>query len=904
MDSHLGRVTQLAEQARAAAKSEWIRCVQSALALADYGRVAELLSQGKSKFPGDREVSEFERKLQDGLELRAKAQKIIADGRAALGKRKWEKAADYLTRACEVAAGDPAVQEQVLSELLEGCEAALDVDCPAAEMLLARAAQIQPNSPLLSALRAHIENQKREQMIEQHITAAVREQSGGDWQGALRQLEQGLSVYPNEPRLSQVKRDIETRLRQLEEEQQGRREAEKERARQVELERQRQIELKRQQELERERAKAAEQRKLARAHELEEKAEQERTRQRQAEQQRQQELERKRQQEAERERATAAEHEGEIARARELELTRQQERTREKELDRQREAERKRREEEQRAREKAEKKRQLEALKLAEQARRREEGLKQSEPGKTIVMLPTQVLKNTRLLVIGGGALLLAVVLFMVWILTPRAVPVEITTTPVGTTVRIKATGEECVTPRCTIKLRPGKYEMEFSHQGYETKSQSISVQAKGPNPISIALPAIVVVVNPPSPPTKPARMQIHGWKRGAGVYLDGKLLGPIGPRGTFSASVTAADHEIKVVDKNGESGIMHKSFAAGESADLAKGDFALGSPLIPPPPALSPEDHDWQQVKDSGNIAELEKFRGHYPKNQHQSDLEEKLDNLYWDKAKGASNLAAFDEYLAKSPNGKHRGEAQENVAWGKAEASNTAQAFQGYRRQYPQGPRFELAGQKIEDLRFQAAQNSEDEALLLGFLKDYPSGTPHDQISGRLDDVVWRKTRKDDLAGLQAYVARFPGGRHLSQARTDIEELTPPPPKISKEPPKPVVDERAAVLRVIAQYNQAYNDRNIDALKRIWPTMDSKQIASMRDFFRMVSSVTSTYQVDQDPQFNGDEAIVRWTLTFSYVLNGKEVNQKPSRVIMTLKKKQSPDSGAVWQIQSVVGK
>jgi len=60
------------------------------------GRVADLLSQGKAKFPGDRELSECEKKLQDGLKLREKAKKIIADGRAALKKKKWGRASVIL----------------------------------------------------------------------------------------------------------------------------------------------------------------------------------------------------------------------------------------------------------------------------------------------------------------------------------------------------------------------------------------------------------------------------------------------------------------------------------------------------------------------------------------------------------------------------------------------------------------------------------------------------------------------------------------------------------------------------------------------------------------------------------------------------------------------------------------
>jgi eukaryotic-like serine/threonine-protein kinase len=876
LDSNLGRVTQLAEQARADAKAGWIRSVQAALASADYDRAADLLGQGRSKFPGDRELSEFEKKLQDGLKLRAKAQKIVADGRAALGKKKWEKAAGYLTRACEIAAGDPAIQEQVLNELLEGCEAALEVDSTSAEMLLARAAQIQPNAALLSPLRARIENQKREQMIEQHLTAAVRAQAGGDWQDALRQIEKGLFVYPNEPRLSQVKHDIETRLRQLEEEQQGRREAEKERARQAELERQRQIELKRKQEFEQERAKAVDQ-------------------------QRQQELERKRQREAEQERAEAAENEREVVRARELELQRQQERAREKELDRQREAGRKRQEEEQRAHEEAEKKRQLAAQKLAQQARRREEALRQSEAGKTIVGLPAQILKNTRLLVISGGALLLVVVLSTVWIFMPRAVPVEITTTPVGTTVRIKATGEECVTPRCMIKLRPGKYEIEFSHQGYETKTQSISVQARGPNPISIALPALAVAVkSPPPPPTiatpssKPASMRIHGWKRGAHVYLDGKLLGTVGSRGTFSASVSAAEHDVKVVDKNGQSGIIHRPFAAGESADLAKGDFALGSPPIPPPPAPSPEEHDWQQVAHSGSIAELEQFRARYPNSQHLGELEAQRDSLYWDKAMAAGTGAAFSEYLDKFPNGAHRGEAQENVAWSRAEASNTIPALRNYQRQYPQGRHFDLAGRKIEEQRFQQARNSGDEAVLEAYLKDYPQGPHHDQIFGRLDDLEWEKTNKNNEASLQAYIAKTPPGRHLGQAQDTIEKLIE-----AAKPVRPsLFDSRTEVLKVIQRYIKAYDNESVQELRQIWPGMDKKQISGMRDFFRMARNVKSTYTLLGDPQINGGEAAVRIRQVTTFVVEGQQQESSGTR---TLKLKPNPGAPGSWEISSV---
>ena len=872
LDRQLGRVAKLTEQARTAEKWEWIRSTQAALATADYSRVADLLSLGKTKFPSAREVSEFEKKLQDGLKLREKAKKIIADGRAALGKKKWEKGAGYLARARESATHDPVVQELVIGELLEGCEAAIEVDCPSAEMLLARVAEIQPNSPLLSPLKARIEKHKQEQTIEQHMTAAVRAQSSGDLQGALSHLNQGLAVYPNEPRLLQLKGGIETRVRQLEVERQAQQKAEKERARQAEVEQQRLAKQKRKEELEQERAKAAEQKeKLARARELEERAEQERIRQREAEQQRQQE--------------------------------RQQA-------------------EEQRAREKAEKKRQQEEQKLAEQTRRRIEALKDAEGGKTVVVVPSNVLTNPRVLV-AGGAVLLALVATLVWMLIPGAVPVEFKTTPLGTTVRIKSTGQECVTPYCSIKLRPGKHEMEFSYRGYTTETQTISVQAKGPNTFPIVLrevpPSVASTGKPPSvtniappppsttappPATKPpliamASMRIRGWNKGSEVFLDNNPIGTIGSAGTFS-SITPGVHEIKVVDKKGESGKMQKSFASGERVNLAKKEFALSSSppnQVPPPKAEEPDA--WPQVANSGSTDELEQYRAQHPNSPHLGELEATLDKLYWDKAMAAGTAATFEEYLAKSPNGKHRDEAQENLTWRKTESTNTIQAFRDYQRQHPQGAHFESAGKKIDDLRFQEARSSGDEATLQAFLKDYPSGTRHDQIFGRLDDMAWERTNKNDKGSLQAYVSGMPAGKHLSQAQDAIERLTEA--ANPAKPPKPLVDDKAAVLAVVAQYSQAYNDRNIGALRRIWPTMDNKEAATIRDFFKMASSVASTYKIDQEPQISGDEATVKVTLNLNYVMrDGRQENPKPSSFTMTLKKKESPGSAGNWQIQS----
>jgi eukaryotic-like serine/threonine-protein kinase len=851
LSSNLARVTKLDEQARTAAESAWIQSVQDALVSADYDQAADLLTRAKSAFPENRELSDLEKKLQAGIKLRAKAQKIIADGHEALAKRKWEKAADCLTSAYEMADRDPAVREQVLSELLEGSEAALDLDSGAAEMLLARAAKLQPTSPLLSPLKARIEHYKREQIIEEYMTSAVRAQSGGDLQGAVRVLEKGLLAYPNEPRLSQVKNDIELRLRQLEAKRQQQQELEKERARQVELDRQRDLQSKRQQELEREKTKAAE-------------------------------------------------REREIVAARELERKREQERA-QKELERQQEAER--REEERRTREEVEKKRRAEAQKLAMESRRHEEELTRSGAPKTksrLSSLPTDatvfslpaektvlqtlrvpgrpilILKN-RKLIIGAG--LLALVLLAVWILIPGTVGVQITTTPVGATVRITPTGKECITPHCDVKLPRGKYEIETQLQGYESKTQTISVIGKGTNSVSITLQPLghpaAQGLAPPPPPALPqlARMQINGWSRNAKVYLDSNLLGSIGAGGTFSASLTPAEHEIKVVDKNGESGTMRRSFAPGERAALAKKDFAVlpSHPLQPPAP--SPEENDWQKIKDSTNTADVARFLEHYSNGVFRAQASKKLEDLYWAKATGSNDVAGFRDYLNKYPNG-----------------------------QYSQ-----LAQREIARVDFEAVQTTKDPAAWEDFLRRYPAGAYHEQAISRLDDLLWARTGSGkDASSLRAYLQRLPDGRHAGEAQRHIDQLTravehktePTRPQAAT----PVIDDKKAVLDVLALYQRAYEEQNVEKLKQIWPGMTQQSINGVADFFRNASAVKMSYKLSGEPQITANEAVVRFKQSLTFVLNGASQKPKPAAVIMRLKKQDAaPGAPAAWQIDSV---
>jgi hypothetical protein len=226
LDHIVEQVKRRQVQARTDARANWIKMIQTRLRAADYERAADLLGQAKRDFPSDRELADLEDRVRKEADHRAKAQKILAAAGKAVNSAKWNKAAESFELAFEAAKSDPLIRDQVLRGLLQAADAALKSDCQSAEMLVDQAIRVQPESPLPGPVKARIENRKREHFIEQCLNDVLRCQGAGDFQGALRALDRGLSALPREPRLLECREQLENQIRKREDEQRPPREQE------------------------------------------------------------------------------------------------------------------------------------------------------------------------------------------------------------------------------------------------------------------------------------------------------------------------------------------------------------------------------------------------------------------------------------------------------------------------------------------------------------------------------------------------------------------------------------------------------------------------------------------------------------------------------------------------------
>jgi hypothetical protein len=128
------------------------------------------------------------------------------------------------------------------------------------------------------------------------------------------------------------------------------------------------------------------------------------------------------------------------------------------------------------------------------------------------------------------------------------------------------------------------------------------------------------------------------------------------------------------------------------------------------------------------------------------------------------------------------------------------------------------------------------------------------------------------------------MPLGRHGEEATRDLDNLKPPPAI-----PSPHPDDKQAVQDVLEQYRHAYEHKNVDELKTIWPGMMDSAATGLRRVFRDARSVRMTYNIVEGPNIDGDRANVGFTQ--SLTISGQP---QVAQVVMTLKRVNTH-----WQIE-----
>jgi eukaryotic-like serine/threonine-protein kinase len=155
-------------------------------------------------------------------------------------------------------------------------------------------------------------------------------------------------------------------------------------------------------------------------------------------------------------------------------------------------------------------------------------------------------------------------------------------------------------------------------------------------------------------------------------------------------------------------------------------------------------------------------------------------------------------------------------------------------------------------------------------GFVNNLPAAIRevHDRAAGKRTEAAYQQivskyqqaSSANDKPGLDAARTAFQsigqaGGPHAGEAQKYVDDINTKlaalnaPPPVPAPPVKPDVSagtaDHDAVLSLVKRYSQAYEQRNADALRQIWPNM-GRRYAGLKTSFESASSIKMQMQTE----------------------------------------------------------
>jgi outer membrane protein assembly factor BamD (BamD/ComL family)/ketosteroid isomerase-like protein len=258
--------------------------------------------------------------------------------------------------------------------------------------------------------------------------------------------------------------------------------------------------------------------------------------------------------------------------------------------------------------------------------------------------------------------------------------------------------------------------------------------------------------------------------------------------------------------------------------------------------------------------------------------------------------------------------GPSQETKDWNQARDSNDASQLEQYIATYPGGAHSQEAQAKLQDLAWSRTRQ-DDISALDAYTKRFPSSPHAQEASRRMDDLRWNKTNKNDSGELTDFLSRYPGSAHSGDARSQLNQLSAAASAkaaaansaaantaANNRSPAPVAPpvkstSDADIRATIQRYANAFNNRDADALRSVWPTLGPRY-GKYKDSFRMARSIQEQVTIDSvEISADGTKATVRGQSSLDYTSkSGPSPHTVTSKAVFQLAK-----SAAGWTITDV---
>jgi Protein kinase domain len=252
--------------------------------------------------------------------------------------------------------------------------------------------------------------------------------------------------------------------------------------------------------------------------------------------------------------------------------------------------------------------------------------------------------------------------------------------------------------------------------------------------------------------------------------------------------------------------------------------------------------------------------------------------------------------------------GPSQETKDWYQARDSNDSSQLEQYLATYPNGLHSQEAQAKLQDVIW-GRTRPDDISALDAYIKRFPSSSRASEAIRRLDDVRWSKTNKNDTGDLNDFLSRYPGSAHRSDAQAQLNQLVAassakaassnprpaPTPVAPTAPPVSKASDDTDIRALIQRYENAYSQRDADALRSIWPTIGSRYNKLKASFAGATSIREQVTIASIEISADGAKAVVKGNSSLVFTEKGQSRESKSLMSFRLVK------SGSVWTINDI---
>ena len=197
------------QQTRAESKAQLVDQINSCLHSGEYSRALDLLRGKAAEFPNDAELSDLEKRAQDGNKRKAEADRLITESQELFAQQKSADAIQLLRKAFELDKRNSLARAILANALVEHAQSILETDWLGAETLTNQALALNPAHPTAKTVQSRIVEQKQNSSAEDWVAQARKLQSSGDLFAALAWVAEGMAVHPDDPKLLQIQDAIQ-----------------------------------------------------------------------------------------------------------------------------------------------------------------------------------------------------------------------------------------------------------------------------------------------------------------------------------------------------------------------------------------------------------------------------------------------------------------------------------------------------------------------------------------------------------------------------------------------------------------------------------------------------------------------------------------------------------------------